>query len=617
MAFMQAMDRNEAVRKIAGEKGCPAHKGTSQPALDLFFGAIRSANLADLLSSAITACDNDEDRVNFIVLAFQTRATRGIGKGEKELFHQFLRTIRTSFGNDVVCKLLTVIPHYGCWKDIVNIYLDPNMTSDVRNACIKMMIQQLRDDKAAFDKDGSKASISLLPKYIPRQGGHAAKTSSIYTHLTTEMYGKAGSYEMKMLRVMVTKLTNHLGVVEQLMSAGKWSEIDPSKVPSLALDRYRKAFMNEMLKVICPPHMEETGNRHPHNDARVALRKALREAVSTKGIKGKQLFPHEIVQKCMKGILSSVEKDFLNAQWSSMREGVLKVISDYEKQLVEKTASLGIDDARSSKTINLGKLIALCDVSGSMDGPPMEVSIALGILVSQITNPKYRHRVLTFETNPNWVTLDPDSSIFDLVKRVQNAGWGGSTNFQAACEKILAVAESNRLNPEEIPDLIVFSDMQFDSANGSSYYYGSRSRQSVPSWETALETLTRRFAEVGTKVCGKPWLPPKIIFWNLRGDTRGVPATADTPNVQLLSGFSPSLLKLLLSGSEMKPDDPASSSSTITPMETYLAAVNDNAFDLVRMLLSDITTGIFAEYKFEPEVLVKDTDDFEVVPNVD
>ena len=42
-----------------------------------------------------------------------------------------------------------------------------------------------------------------------------------------------------------------------------------------------------------------------------------------------------------------------------------------------------------------------------------------------------------------------------------------------------------------------------------------------------LERLTRRFAEVGARVCGEPYATPRIIYWNLRGNTVGFPVQAD------------------------------------------------------------------------------------------
>merc|ERR1719231_772110 len=130
----------------------------------------------------------------------------------------------------------------------------------------------------------------------------------------------------------------------------------------------------------------------------------------------------------------------------------------------------------------------------------MEVAIALGILVSELAAKPFADRVLTFESKPNWVDLSTSMGIAAKVATVQAAGWGGSTDFEAACERILAVAEQHKLKPDQIPDLIVFSDMQFNEAREGGCYGGSRAR--VGSWETQYERLERRFAEVGQKTCG-------------------------------------------------------------------------------------------------------------------
>ena len=110
---------------------------------------------------------------------------------------------------------------------------------------------------------------------------------------------------------------------------------------------------------------------------------------------------------------------------------------------------------------------------------------------------------------------------------MQHAGWGGSTDFAAACERILQAAEAAKLTPDEIPDLLVLSDMQFNEAGGfgggDGYGGGYGRRRGGGSWETHFERLQRRFAEVGVAVCGTPYAPPRIVFWNLRGNGRGVP----------------------------------------------------------------------------------------------
>ena len=55
--------------------------------------------------------------------------------------------------------------------------------------------------------------------------------------------------------------------------------------------------------------------------------------------------------------------------------------------------------------LDLGKIIYMADVSGSMSGTPMSVSIAMGILLSEICHPAFRDLVLTFHKNPTFHDL--------------------------------------------------------------------------------------------------------------------------------------------------------------------------------------------------------------------
>ena len=89
-----------------------------------------------------------------------------------------------------------------------------------------------------------------------------------------------------------------------------------------------------------------------------------------------------------------------------------------------------------------------------MSGVPMEVAIALGIGVSEITHPAFQHMVLTFQSQPRWHKLNRADWIVKKVRSLKRAPWGGSTTIE------------NNLAREDMPVLIVFSDMQFDQAGG-------------------------------------------------------------------------------------------------------------------------------------------------------
>jgi hypothetical protein len=121
--------------------------------------------------------------------------------------------------------------------------------------------------------------------------------------------------------------------------------------------------------------------------------------------------------------------------------------------------------------------------------------------------------------------------------------------------------------------------------------------------ETMYNTMTRRFAEEGKKICGSPWPMPKIIFWNLAGTTRGYPVDANQRNVQMLSGFSPSLLKLLLDGeplvSETVAEDGTVTQQQITPEETLSKALDDPRYFPIRKILYMSGEGLLEKYVFE------------------
>ena len=216
---------------------------------------------------------------------------------------------------------------------------------------------------------------------------------------------------------------------------------------------------------------------------------------------------------------SKMEKMIFQSQWDSMKEGVVESMKTLEEG-----------------AIDLGKLVPLVDVSGSMSGDPMEVAIALGILVSEVNDPHFRNRFITFESNPRWISFEEDWSLEQKVNHTRQAPWGGSTDLSAALNMIYNVVEENRLSEEEIPNLIIFSDMQFNQCSR---------------WnETMQQTIERKFATLGNTICGKPYRAPLMIYWNLRS-TEGHAVQADTPNTMLLSGFSPSMLKLILEGQQV------------------------------------------------------------------
>ena len=96
-------------------------------------------------------------------------------------------------------------------------------------------------------------------------------------------------------------------------------------------------------------------------------------------------------------------------------------------------------------------MICMADVSGSMDGDPRNVAIALGIRIAEKS--ALGKRVMTFTSKPTWVNLEPYSDFISQVEVVNRAPFGENTNFHAALDTILDAIIENKMAPEDVQDL--------------------------------------------------------------------------------------------------------------------------------------------------------------------
>lgn len=490
--------------------------------------------------------ESPEYLADLFVLAFQTRNCRG-GKGEKVLFYLFFFHLYTQFPQ-TVRALLPLIPKFGYFKDLFNMLEDtPDELADLQMDILRLIATQLQQDWLhLFNNNVSE--ISLCAKYAPREGKHFAKgQNKVHFQTLVQMLFPDNAFPKAAYRKMISQLSVSLNITESKMTAQRYADIDFKKVTSICLFKNRKAFANETSRRSLDAY-EETGNRFPENADRIACRRNLKAALTKDGvvIKSTQLYPHDIVRELYKGSVSESEKALFEKQWQGIRENVV----------------LG----------SLDKLVPLVDVSGSMEGDPMHAAIALGILISEINHPAFRDRFLSFETDSRWVNLSDCSSFYEKVQLAKHSPWGGSTNLLNAFDKILEVVEKARLSVSEIPGMIIFSDMQFDMATLDYNYM------------TTYEIICKRFAEVGVRISGEPYPCPRIIFWNLRS-TKTLPVKAYTPNVQMLSGFSPSLLELVMKGD-------------LNPYTTFRAAMDKGEYDVIREILSLSDEGRLKSYKF-------------------
>lgn len=425
-----------------------------------------------------------------IKLVFQLRDSRG-GKGERKQFLGCIRWYaRNGFEREVI-DLLGWMPYYGRWKDLLELL---DLGGNISDAVFTLFANALLSDKQRFSQS---QSISLCAKWAPTEGGEYDKKYKAASEIAKRMNVSMKRYR----REYLSPLRAYSNVTEVWMCGGKWEEIPYEKVASVCMHKNKKVFLK---------HDEEGFKKY------LELVKS-----GDQKINASQLFPHQLVEKYINigyyGGGKAID-DVTEVQWTSL-----------------------IKHCRENQRIKLGKCIAVCDVSGSMCGggspSPIDVCVGLGLLMAELADEPFCRQIITFESNPKFCLIN-GTTLRDRVAQVCKMPWGGSTNLQAAFKLILEKCVRFNLTPDQCPETIfVFSDMQFNQC------VADRNGQNEL---TNHQAIQRQYEAAG-------YTMPRLVFWNLRGNTTNFPVTSGESGVALVSGFSPSLMKLFMEGQEISP----------------------------------------------------------------
>lgn len=491
-SFTNAMEKSATT-----ENGAVSHTTTESGLLDFFFKVVR--NTPELTLQQLATAAASENEVDLWVLAFHLRDCRG-GKGEKKQFYEFMKWALATNRGETAKKLTALVPEYGSWKDLLSF-----LGSDLSDVVVGLFAAQLLDDQCLLkssDDVFGKQSISLCAKWAPSEGGSFDKKHKVVQKLCTQLGVTPKEYRKKYLG----PLREHIKVVERDMCGKTWDEIDYSHVPSVCMFKNRKTFQK-------------------HDENRFS--KWIEDVKSGKEkINAKMVFPHQLVAHYLKG---NDHDEVVEQQW---------------KAIVNDVKNKGM----------LTKLIPVCDVSGSMSGTPMEVSIALGILLSEVVMEPFKGHVITFSSDPKFHKVT-GKTLKEKVFNVSRMDWGMSTNFQKCIDMIINTCKRESVPASEMPNLVVFSDMQFDVASGMTTYGASAM--------TNHEAFMEKNRQAGYDM--------KIVYWNLRGDTVDFPASSEASGTALVSGFSPTLLQLFMDDGEM------------TPNKIMRKAIDNERYDKVRV----------------------------------
>lgn len=347
---------------------------------------------------------------------------------------------------------------------------------------------------------------ALAAKWAPRE-----KSAKRETAIELRKFMQLSPKEY---RKMLSGLTN---VVESQMCAKEWNSINFSHVPSLASARYQKAFGRNAGEAYAA-YLRELQKPQSERDPSVKINAGA-------------VYPYDVVKSVKNGNAAVADE-----QWKAL-----------------------------PNLVGNHKILPMVDVSGSMGSlygayhgstvSPMLGAVSLGLYLSEKNTSDFKDMFMTFSANPKLEILK--GTLSQRISQLSKAEWGMNTNIQAAFGEVLSIAKRGRVAQSDMPEVIlVLSDMQFDAATSSGRY------GNVPEWnKTAIEMIRHKYEVAGYEM-------PKLVFWNLRA-TSDTPVRFDDLGVCHVSGFSPNIMKAVLSVEELE---------NFTPYNVMLKTIMDSRY---------------------------------------
>ena len=325
----------------------------------------------------------------------------------------------------------------------------------------------------------------LAAKWMPRKGPVANRLRQ-FLEMSPKQYRKT-----------LVELTK---VVETQMCSNEWEKIDFGKLPSVASARYQKAFWKR----------NEAGYK--------AYIASLQKGEAK--INASAVYPYDVTKSLQRG-----NADVAIEQW--------KALPNYMEGSTER-------------------ILPVVDVSGSMSCPAggnknvtcMDVSLSLGLYISERNEGAFKDAFVTFSSEPSLQYLK--GNLRDRFAQLSKAEWGYNTDIEKVFDLILDQARKNSVPESEMPTkVLILSDMEFDSASRSRSGYFGKSEPS--SWNpTAQQMIEQKYSSAGYKM-------PQIVYWNIQSRGDNVPVAFDKTGTALISGFSPSILKSVVRGEITSP----------------------------------------------------------------
>lgn len=493
-------DKNNSL--VRTENGALEYKSSGTKLVDLNYAvsSLRDADpqqICDLFDEAYS--ENPKYAILWLFYASDIRR----GLGERRLFRILFKHLCKL---DPLCgeHLIPLVPVYSRWDNLWCLMEDKDMPNSIYLTVVKLVTIQLTEDMRHTQKH---ENISLLAKWMPSNNTSSSRSIMLACKFETALGITSKDY-----RKMLSALRRYLDLVEIHASKNDWGGIDYNKVPSRANLMYRNAFAT-------------------HDKAR--YNEYIQQVTEGKAkINDSVNFPHDIVHQYMKDSYYSYPDKSID----NIIEALWKAFPDYVEG---GSSTLVVADAS-------GSMLDTIDKSGVT---AIEVAFAIGIYFAEKLPEPYHNKIITFSANPDYIYL-PGTSLLDNLKALYRHSEMTNTNIEKTMALILRTAIENNLTQDQLPrNILILSDMEFDamvdiddddSHTRWAYNRYWENKDYLAKRKSSFDKIVEKFKEAGYKM-------PKITFWNLKSRTRGIPLKENELGVNLVSGFSPAVVKLVMS----------------------------------------------------------------------
>ena len=233
-------------------------------------------------------------------------------------------------------------------------------------------------------------------------------------------------------------------------------------------------------------------------------------------IKASTLYPHEIIYNVYDKSMEALWKALPNYMEGSETYNILPIV-----------------DTSSSMTTTINGSSISC----------MTLAVALGLYVSERNEGAYKDIVCTFHSRPTLAKIQ-GKTLAERVNNTRRIPWGGDTNLQATFDMLLE--NSIGATKADLPKVVLLiSDMEFNSCD---------------------RNYRSNFAAIKAKYTAAGLPMPVIVFWRVDVKVAQQPVTKHETGAILINGYSPSILKSILSMD-------IESLESITPLNMMLKTV--------------------------------------------